>query len=173
MRCFGRARPIQHGGSIDIFFEALEDMSPGEVLVVDNGGRLDEACIGDIVLLEARTAAAGFVIWGLIRDTEELAEIGFPVFSIGSLPTGPQRSSHRCADVLQRASIGRCSVTARDFVVADANGVLFIAEERLEEIVTAAKSYRNNEARLLKGMDEGRDFRTQIRFTEYLSRRKV
>ena len=173
MRCAGRVRPIQHGGSIDIFFEALEDMPRGEVLVVDNGGRLEEACIGDIVLLEAKAAgAAGIVIWGLVRDAQELSEIGFPVFSLGSLPTGPQRHSHRSADVLQRATIGRCSVTARDFVVADANGVLFIAEDRLEEIIAAAMSYRDSEARLLDAMDKGTDFRTQIRFTEYLSRRR-
>lgn len=173
MRCAGRVRPIQHDGSIDIFFEALEGMPPGEVLVVDNGGRLDEACIGDIVLLEVKTAGAvGFVIWGLVRDTQELSEIGFPVFSLGSLPTGPQRSSPRSADVLQRASIGRNSVTARDFVVADANGVLFIAEDRLEEIIPAAMSYRDTEAKLLKAMDEGQNFRTQVRFTEYLSRRE-
>lgn len=148
-------------------------MPPGEVLVVDNGGRLDEACIGDIVLLEAKAAGAvGFVIWGLVRDTQELSEIGFPVFSLGSLPTGPQRSSIRSPDALERASIGRNSVTARDFVAADANGVLFIAEDRLEEIVPAAVSYRDTEAKQLKAMGEGQNFRTQVRFTEYLSRRE-
>lgn len=173
MRCLGRARPIQHNGSIDIFLEALEGMSPGVVLVVDNGGRLDEACIGDIVLLEAKAAgAAGFVVWGLVRDTKELSEIGFPVFSLGSLPTGPQRSSVRAPDVLERASIGRNSVTSKDIVVADENGVLFIAEDRLEDIVPAAMAYRDIEARQLKAMAEGQDYRTQVRFAEYLSRRE-
>jgi regulator of RNase E activity RraA len=37
--------PAQHVGSVDIFLEALEGAAPGEVLVVDNGGRLDEACV--------------------------------------------------------------------------------------------------------------------------------
>jgi regulator of RNase E activity RraA len=42
----------------------------GDVLVVDNGGRLDEACVGDLVALEAKHAGvAGIAIWGLHRDT--------------------------------------------------------------------------------------------------------
>ncbi len=48
-RLAGRALPARHAGSVDIFLEALEQAEPGDVLVVDNGGRLDEACVGDLV----------------------------------------------------------------------------------------------------------------------------
>jgi hypothetical protein len=52
---------------VDIFLEALEGAAPGNVLVVDNGGRLDEACVGDLVVLEAQAAGLeGIVIWGCI-----------------------------------------------------------------------------------------------------------
>ena len=107
MACWGRARPVRHVGSIDVFFEVLESVRPGEVLVIDNGGRADEACIGDIVLLEAKAAGiSGIVIWGLHRDDRELREIGFPVFSMGALPTGPQRLHARPPDIFDRASVG-------------------------------------------------------------------
>jgi len=50
--------------------------------VVDNGGRLDESCVGDLVVHEADTAGlAGIVIWGLHRDTTDIQTIGLPVWS--------------------------------------------------------------------------------------------
>jgi regulator of RNase E activity RraA len=59
------------------------------VLVVDNGGLLDEACVGDLVALEAHAAGMeGMVIWGLHRDTADIRAIGLPVFSLGAIPTG-------------------------------------------------------------------------------------
>ena len=45
--------PARHYGSVDVFLEALSSAGPGDVLVIDNGGRTDEACIGDLVALEA------------------------------------------------------------------------------------------------------------------------
>src|SRR5437899_4641583 len=50
-RLVGRACPARHVGSVDVFLEAIEGSAPGDVLVVDNGGRLDESCVGDLVAL--------------------------------------------------------------------------------------------------------------------------
>lgn len=173
MRCSGRARPVRHVGSIDIFLEVFEKAEPGEVLVIDNGGRLDEACIGDIILLEAKAVGlTGIVIWGLHRDASELDEIGFPVFSLGALPTGPQRLHARPPDIFSRAAFGPHAITTADFVVADANGVLFLPEERLADVVAAATVYRETEARQLQAMREGRSYRVQTRFKDYLTRRE-
>lgn len=173
MRCVGRARPVRHVGSIDIFFEALQGATPGEILVIDNGGRLDEACVGDIVALELRTAGfTGIVIWGLHRDSKELSELDFPIFSLGALPTGPQRLNDRPTDIFDRAMVGTHVVSRGDFVVADANGVLFLPEDRLDDIIAAAITYRETEARQLKAMSAGRTYRSQVRFDEYMSRRE-
>jgi len=173
MQCSGPARPVRHMGSIDIFLEVFEKVRPGDVLVIDNGGRLDEACIGDIILLEARAAGiTGIVIWGLHRDSRELSDIGFPVFSMGPLPTGPQRLHPRPSDVFTRAAFGPHSISEDDFVVADENGILFLPRDKLPVIVEAATAYRETEARQLKAMSEGRSYRTQTRFAEYLVKRE-
>lgn len=173
MRCAGRVRPVRHVGSIDAYFEALEHATPGEVMVVDNGGRLDEACIGDIVALEVEAAGiAGMVIWGLHRDDEELRDIGYPVFSLGPLPTGPQRLHSRPADMFERAAVGPHVVTPDDIVVADSNGVLFVPENRLADVADAAIGYRETETRQLAAMREGRGYRSQVRFADYLSQRE-
>src|SRR5436309_2569035 len=63
-RVAGRAVPARHYGSVDVFLEALGRAEPGDVLVVDNGGRTDEACVGDLTVLEAEGAGlAGMVVW--------------------------------------------------------------------------------------------------------------
>src|SRR5829696_7552583 len=66
----GRVCPARHYGSVDVFLEAIEGSNPGDVLVVDNGGRPDEACVGDLVTLEAsRAGLSGIVIWAGAPDS--------------------------------------------------------------------------------------------------------
>lgn len=92
-RLAGRVSPARHVGSVDIFLEALEGAAPGDVLVVDSGGRLDEACVGDLVALEAHAAGLeGFVTGGCIATPPTFRASGLPVFSLGAIPTGPHAS---------------------------------------------------------------------------------
>jgi 4-hydroxy-4-methyl-2-oxoglutarate aldolase len=106
MRMCGGVLPVRHVGSVDVFLEAFEKAPAGDVLVVDNGGRLDEACVGDLVTLEARNAGlAGIVIWGLHRDSREMSEIRLPLFSLGTIATGPLRLDARPRDVFEFANV--------------------------------------------------------------------
>jgi regulator of RNase E activity RraA len=74
--------------------------------------------------------------------------------------------------MFSRALVGQHVITEKDFVVADANGVLFLPEDHIDMIIDAAATYRDIEARQLKAMAEGRSYRNQTRFSEYLARRK-
>ncbi len=168
----GRVLPAQHTGSVDVFLEALEHARPGDVLVVDNGGRSDEACVGDLVMLEAAQAGlAGVVIWGLHRDSRELRAIHLPVFSHGALPAGPQRLDLQPVEALTAANVGGHRVTAADFVLGDDDGLLFLPLERAVEIAEVATTIRDTERRQAARMRLGTSLREQARFADYLTTR--
>lgn len=168
-RLVGRVRPARHYGSVDVFLEAIERAEPGDVLVVDNGGRQDEACVGDLVTLEAsRAGLAGILIWGLHRDTTELRTIRLPVFSQGALPVGPQRLDTRDPGALESARCGQHVVTAEDFVLGDDDGVLFIPLNRAADVADVAATIRDTERFQAAKMHMGTTFRSQARLGEYL-----
>jgi 4-hydroxy-4-methyl-2-oxoglutarate aldolase len=173
-RAAGRVRPVRHYGSVDIFLEALERASPGEIMVIDNAGRRDEACVGDLIVLETKGAGlAGMVIWGLHRDTPELLEIGLPVFSLGGCSTGPLRLEPREADALVSAHVGGWTVGADDVAMGDANGVLFVPAARAEEIAALARSIRDTERAQSEKMRRGTSLRSQLQFSDFLARRSA
>jgi regulator of RNase E activity RraA len=172
-RLAGRVSPAQHVGSVDIFLEALERAAPGDVLTVDNGGRLDESCVGDLVALEAQGAGLeGLVIWGLHRDTADIQAIGLPVFSLGTIPTGPQRLDERPSDALETATVGDWTVSREDLVLGDDDGVLFVPAARAEDIFTVAETIRDTERRQAERIRAGVSLRSQVQFDTYLARRQ-
>ena len=172
-RLAGRVAPARHAGSVDVFLEAFETAEPGDVLVVDNGGRLDEACVGDLVVLEARAAGLeGVVIWGLHRDTADIEAIGLPVFSLGAIPTGPLRLDARPADALTSATVGEWTVGRGDLVFGDDDGVLFVPAGRADEILTLAEGIREIERGQADRIRAGDTLRDQLRFGEYLARHR-
>jgi regulator of RNase E activity RraA len=171
-RLAGPVRPARHAGSVDIFLEALELAEPGDVLVVDNGGRTDEACVGDLVVLEAQAAGlAGVAIWGLHRDTADIRAIGLPVFSLGATPTGPLRLDARPGGALESAAAGEWTVSHADLVFGDDDGVLFLPAVRAGEILTLAETIRDTERRQAGQIRDGVSLRRQVRFDSYLARR--
>ncbi|MDF2579217.1 MAG: demethylmenaquinone methyltransferase family protein [Microbacterium sp.] len=168
----GRARPARHAGSVDVFLEALEHAAPGEVLVVDNAGRTDEACVGDLVTLEvARAGLAGILIWGLHRDTSELRTIALPVLSLGAYPAGPEGARRQAADALTSARVGEHTITTDDFVLADDDGAVFLPHDRATEIADLAATIRDIEYHQAAAMRDGTTLRDQVRFSNYLTAR--
>jgi regulator of RNase E activity RraA len=151
----------------------MEHAMPGDVLVVDNAGRLDESCVGDLVAQEAQTAGlAGIVIWGLHRDTTELREIGLPVFSLGAIPTGPQRQDQRDTQALESAAVGEWTVSREDLVLGDDDGALFLPAAQVEDILTLAETIRDTERRQAERIRQGVSLRAQVRFHDYLAQRQ-
>ncbi|TDD56377.1 RraA family protein [Kribbella antibiotica] len=171
-RVAGRVLPVQHVGSVDVYLEAFENAEPGDVLVIDNGGRRDEACAGDLVAAEAQGAGcSGLVIWGLHRDTVDVQALGLPVFSLGAMPTGPLRLDPQPAYALLKATIGEWTVTTDDVVLGDEDGIIFVPAGRVEELFDLADSIRDTERKQSEDIQAGRSLREQVRFSEYLTAR--
>jgi len=168
----GRVVPARHTGSVDVFLEAMGAAQRGGVLVVDNGGRWDESCVGDLVALEAQACGlAGIVIWGAHRDTADLVRIGLPVFSCGAYASGPRRLDLRHPEALASAQVGECTAGSGDCVFADADGVLFIAGDRAGAVLDAARAIWETERRQADAVRAGVLLRRQLRFDDYLTGR--
>jgi len=168
----GRALPAIHYGSVDVFLEAMGMAQAGDILVIDNGARTDEGCIGDLTTLEAPACGlAGIIVWGSHRDTAELLQIGFPVFSYGSCPAGPQRLDPREEDALTKIRFGEFTVTNEDVIFADTDGVLFVSAQQVDEIFATAYSIWQTERKQAERIKAGKKLRDQLRFDDYLTKR--
>jgi len=173
MRLAGKVQPVRHYGSVDIFLEAMKNAGEGDVLVVDNEGRVDEGCIGDLAVLEAQACAlGGLVVWGYHRDDPELANIRCPVFSYGIFPAGPRRLDQRHPEALVLAKIGDFEVGLDDVVFADIDGTVFVPKDRVREVVTTAQSIWETERQQAELIKAGTTLRQQLKFNEYIEERK-
>lgn len=166
----GPAQPVTHLGSVDVILEAIDDAPEGAVLVVDNGGRLDEACVGDLLVLEASMAGlSGVVIWGLHRDTAQLREIGLPVHSLGAASYGPRRVPP-AGRAMRSAMLDGVPVAVGDWVFGDDDGVLLAGAERIDELLEAAAAIVQTETAQADRMRAGSTLRSQLDFAAYRAR---
>jgi 4-hydroxy-4-methyl-2-oxoglutarate aldolase len=142
-RLCGRAFPVRYrtaGSPPGTVGDYLDEVAPGEVVVLDNGGRTDCTVWGDILTtMAADRGVAGTVIDGVCRDVQRAIGVGYPIYSRGRfMRTGKDRVE--VSDVGRPVSVGGVQVRAGDLLLGDADGVLAVPrakEEQVLEISTA------------------------------------
>lgn len=126
----------------------IDDVPPGAVVVLDNGGRPDATVWGDILTMVAsRKGIAGTVIEGACRDVSLAIEIGYPMFSRHfTMRTGKDRV--QVDELNGGVSVGNIRINAGDLVVGDADGVLCIPAALEEKVLAIAEEIQSVEERI-------------------------
>ncbi|SMH54536.1 ribonuclease E activity regulator RraA [Azospirillum agricola] len=109
--------------------ELLATPGAGRVLVVDGGGSLRCALMGDMIAASAvRNGWAGVVIWGCVRDVAELAALDLGVKALAATPRASTRRDQGLANV--PAELPGATVRPGDVVFADEDGIVILTAEQ-------------------------------------------
>lgn len=133
------------GGSVGDY---IDEVLPGQVVVLDNNGRLDATVWGDILTLVAHTkGVAGAVIDGVCRDIGRSIELRYPIFARGNtMRTGKDRVTADAFNV--PVQIAGVRVDPGDWIVGDDDGVVAIPAVRTEEVLRVAREIAEAEDRI-------------------------
>ena len=157
-RLCGRAFTVRYvaaGSPPGTVGDYLDDVEPGQVVVLDNGGRTDCTVWGDILTaMAADRDVAGTVIDGVCRDVARALGAGYPIYSRGRfMRTGKDRVE--VAEVGGPVSIGGVKVIAGDLLVGDADGVVVIAREIEDEVLEICERISERESAILADVLDG------------------
>jgi regulator of RNase E activity RraA len=151
----GRALTVRtRPGDNLMVHKAIDLAEPGDVVVVDAGGAIDNAIVGDIMMrLAMKRGAAGFVIDGAARDLAAYRETGFPLFARAITHRGPWKDGPGLLNV--PVSIGGLVVRSGDLVMGDLDGLLAAPAEEAPRLLEAARTQGEAEARMLAAIEDG------------------
>lgn len=126
----------------------IDDVPPGSVVVLDNGGRDNATVWGDILTeIAHRRGLAGTLIDGVCRDTHLCVSLGYPVFSKGHwMRTGKDRVQVEATGV--PVNIGEARVAPGDIVKGDADGAVVIPAAHEDQVLDAAEAIEAAEDRI-------------------------
>jgi regulator of RNase E activity RraA len=137
------------------YLRALEFCRPGDVLVIDAGGDLNNAGVGGILsFYAAHIGVVGMVIDGALRDVAEIRERDFPVYARGVTHRGPYKDGP--GEINVPISVGGMVVNPGDIVVGDQDGLLAIPQLGINELIDKARAHLDAEAKTIQAMKEGR-----------------
>jgi RraA family protein len=155
-RLIGTAVTIKtRPGDNQTLHRAYDLLRPGDVLVVDGGGDLIQALVGEIMMRRAHAmGVAGFVIDGAIRDVDAFEQADFPCYARGVTHRGPYKSGP--GEINVPVSIDGMVVMPGDVVIGDADGVVAFDRTDAAELLELVRRQEEREANALAAIAEGK-----------------
>ena len=125
---------------------AMAMAKPGDVIVVDGKGDTTCALMGTIMMTGCKqTGIAGVILDSAVRDSEEIIEMGYPVFSVGTNPNGPTKFVP--GRIGWPISVGGIAISPGDLIVGDADGVVVIEREKAPAMLALAQKKVDDETK--------------------------
>ncbi|KUF08959.1 RraA family protein [Pseudoponticoccus marisrubri] len=129
-----RTRP----GDNLMIHKAIDISGPNDVIVVDGGGDMTNALIGELMVAHAtQRGIAGFVLHGAIRDVDCIGRQSMPVFAAGVTHRGPYKDGP--GEINVPIAIAGMTIDPGDLVIGDADGVVAVPHSGLDDVLEAAK----------------------------------
>ena len=144
--------------------KAFELSRPGDVIVVDGGGDLTNALVGEIMVGEAlKRKLGGLVIHGSIRDAGEIAKLSMPVFAGGVTHRGPYKDGP--GEINVPIALDGMVIEPGDLVIGDDDGVLCVPFDAVSELLQEARKKQVIEAKMVADIQAGRLDRSWVEAT--------
>jgi regulator of RNase E activity RraA len=158
----GRAWTLRYGSvgsSGGTVGDYIDDVQEGQVIVLDNQGRLDATVWGDLLTSTAvRRKVAGTVIDGICRDVDRALELQYPLFARGNwMRTGKDRV--RVEATQEPVTVGGIRVEPDDWLRGDGDGVVVIPATRIDEVMGVAQEIHDAEERIRAAIAAGTPLR--------------
>ena len=145
-----RTRP----GDNLMIHKALQMAAPGDIIVVDAGGDLTNAVIGDLLVgIAIQRGLGGFVINGAIRDARTVREGNFPIFAAGVTHRGSYKNGP--GEINVPIAIDGMVIEPGDLIIGDDDGVLCVPFDHVESVLAAARKKAGAEAVMAKAIAAG------------------
>lgn len=170
-----RLRPLHAGGVLAgpaltvkarpgdnlMLHAALDRAVPGDVIVVDGGGDLTNALIGELMIAyAAKRGVAGIVIFGAVRDLASIREGSFPIFAAGVSHRGPYKDGP--GEVNVPIAIEGMVIQPGDLVLGDDDGLVVVPFDQAESVHAAASKKHAAETKQLDDIAAGSNDRTWV-----------
>lgn len=150
LRAVGKAYTVKvPDGDNLLFYYAIENAKPGDIIVVSGNGFEERALCGEIMATYARKRnLAGFIVDGAIRDIKDIRLLDFPVFARAVCPNGPYKNGP--GEINVPVVIDGKIICPGDVIVADEEGIAVIKPNDVRNIIDEAKKVMKKEAKMLQ-----------------------